>query len=52
MTTASLRYRQTKGIKGFPVDDGATVNYLFYPETLLFRRAQVDIETSGIPSSW
>ena len=47
MTTASLRYRQTKGIKGFLVHDGAAVAYLFYPETLLFRRAQVDIETQG-----
>ncbi|MGF1677047.1 MAG: nucleoside hydrolase, partial [Rivularia sp. (in: cyanobacteria)] len=47
MTAASLRYRQTKGIKGFLVHDGATVAYLFYPETLLFRRAQVEIETQG-----
>lgn len=47
MTEANLRYRQTKGIKGFLVHDGAAVAYLFYPETLLFRRAQVDIETKG-----
>ncbi|MGB3651298.1 MAG: nucleoside hydrolase [Rivularia sp. (in: cyanobacteria)] len=47
MTAANLRYRQTKGIKGFLVHDGAAVAYLFYPETLLFRRAQVDIETKG-----
>ncbi|MEA5594975.1 nucleoside hydrolase [Rivularia sp. UHCC 0363] len=47
MTAASLRYRQTKGIKGFLVHDGAAVAYLFYPETLLFRRARVDIETQG-----
>ncbi|NJM21069.1 MAG: nucleoside hydrolase [Richelia sp. RM2_1_2] len=47
MTTASLRYRQTKGIKGFLVHDGAVVAYLFYPETLLFRRALVEIETQG-----
>ncbi|MEO1376990.1 MAG: nucleoside hydrolase [Cyanobacteria bacterium J06635_10] len=47
MTTACLRYRQTKGIKGFLVHDGAAVAYLFYPETLLFRRAKVDIETQG-----
>ena len=47
MTTANLRYRQTKGKKGFLVHDGAAVAYLFYPETLLFRRAKVDIESSG-----
>jgi inosine-uridine nucleoside N-ribohydrolase len=47
MTAANLRYRQTKGEKGFLVHDGAAVAYLFYPETLLFRRAQVDIETKG-----
>ncbi|MEL6459580.1 MAG: nucleoside hydrolase [Cyanobacteria bacterium J06621_15] len=47
MTEANLRYRQTKGIKGFLVHDGATVAYLFYPETLLFTRAKVDIETQG-----
>ena len=47
MTTACLRYRQTKGIKGFLIHDGAAVAYLFYPDTLLFRRAQVDIETIG-----
>ncbi|MEA5594979.1 nucleoside hydrolase [Rivularia sp. UHCC 0363] len=47
MTTANLRYRQTKGIKGFLVHDGAAVAYLFYPETLFFRRAQVEIETQG-----
>ena len=47
MTVANLRYRQTKGVKGFLVHDGAAVAYLFYPETLLFRRAKVDIETQG-----
>ncbi|MEB3218285.1 MAG: nucleoside hydrolase [Nostocales cyanobacterium 94392] len=47
MTAASLKYRQTKGIKGFLVHDGAAVGYLFYPETLLFRRALVEIETQG-----
>lgn len=47
MTEANLRYRQTKGIKGFLVHDGAAVAYLFYPENLLFRRAKVDIETLG-----
>ncbi len=47
MTEANLRYRQTKGIKGFLVHDGAAVAYLFYPDTLLFRRAKVDVETKG-----
>ncbi|MGB3755506.1 MAG: nucleoside hydrolase, partial [Rivularia sp. (in: cyanobacteria)] len=47
MTEANLRYRQTKGIKGFLVHDGAAVAYLFYADTLLFRRAKVDIETQG-----
>jgi inosine-uridine nucleoside N-ribohydrolase len=47
MTEANLRYRQTKGEKGFLVHDGAAVAYLFYPENLLFRRAKVDIETLG-----
>ena len=47
MTEANLRYRQTKGNKGFLVHDGAAVAYLFYPETLLFRRAKVEIETQG-----
>ena len=47
MTEANLRYRQTKGTKGFLVHDGAAVAYLFYPDTLLFRRAKVDVETLG-----
>jgi len=47
MTEANLRYRQTRGVKGFLVHDGATIAYLFYPETLLFCRAKVDVETQG-----
>ena len=47
MTETNLRHRQTKGTKGFLVHDGAAVAYLFYPDTLLFRRAKVDIETKG-----
>ncbi|MBW4598625.1 MAG: nucleoside hydrolase [Calothrix sp. FI2-JRJ7] len=47
LTYTSLTYRQTEGIKGFLVHDAATVAYLFYPETLLLQRAQVDIETAG-----
>ena len=35
------------GQQGFLVHDAATLAYLFYPETLLFRRMQVEIETQG-----
>lgn len=47
MTKTSLIYRETKGVQGFLVHDAATLAYLFYPETLMFRRAQVNIETQG-----
>ncbi|MBW4537505.1 MAG: nucleoside hydrolase [Myxacorys chilensis ATA2-1-KO14] len=47
MTRTSLTYRETRGVQGFLVHDAATLAYLFYPETLTFRRAQVDIETEG-----
>lgn len=47
MTQTSLAYRETKGVPGFLVHDAATIAYLFYPETLAFRRAQVEIETQG-----
>lgn len=47
LTYTTLTYRQSEGIKGFLVHDAATVAYLFYPETLLLQRAQVDIETAG-----
>jgi inosine-uridine nucleoside N-ribohydrolase len=47
MTQNSLSFRETGGIEGFLVHDAATLAYLFYPETLLFRRALVKIETKG-----
>lgn len=47
MIATNLSYRETGGIEGFLVHDAATLAYLFYPETLLFRRAQVDVETQG-----
>ncbi|NJO16341.1 MAG: hypothetical protein HC877_11520 [Thioploca sp.] len=31
----------------FYVYDATTLAYLFYPETLLFRRAEVKVETKG-----
>lgn len=47
MTSTALAFRETQGIPGFLVHDAATLAYLFHPETLLFRRAQVEIETTG-----
>ena len=47
MTTTCLSYRETGGIEGFLVHDAATIAYLFYPETLQFQRAKVEIETQG-----
>lgn len=47
MTQTALAFRETQGKKGFLVHDAATLAYLFYPETLLFRRANVMIETKG-----
>lgn len=47
MSSTSLRYKETAGIEGFLVHDAVTVAYLFYPETLLFRRAFVNVETKG-----
>jgi inosine-uridine nucleoside N-ribohydrolase len=43
----SLGYRVTLGIPGFLVHDAATLGYLFYPETLMLRRAKVRVETKG-----
>ena len=42
-----MGYRGTEGVQGFHVHDAATLAYLFYPETLLFRRAEVRVETRG-----
>ncbi|HEY9644642.1 MAG TPA: nucleoside hydrolase, partial [Coleofasciculaceae cyanobacterium] len=47
MTQTALAFRETNGIAGFLVHDAATLAYLFYPEVLRFRRAQVWIETHG-----
>ncbi|NER33471.1 MAG: nucleoside hydrolase [Oscillatoria sp. SIO1A7] len=47
MTATNLRYRDTDGKNGFLVHDAATLAYLFYPETLLLRRARVVVETQG-----
>lgn len=47
LTQTTMQYRDTDGLPGFHVHDGATVAYLFYPETILLRRAQVRVETQG-----
>jgi len=47
MIRTNLSYRETAGIPGFLVHDAVTLAYLFYPETLLLRRARVQVETAG-----
>ncbi|GFE71123.1 nucleoside hydrolase [Chroococcus sp. FPU101] len=47
MCQTSQSFRETSGLEGFLVHDAVTLAYLFYPETLLFRRAKVRIETKG-----
>ncbi|AFY84587.1 nucleoside hydrolase [Oscillatoria acuminata] len=47
MSESCLRHRETAGVQGFLVHDAVTVAYLFYPETLLFRRGLVRVETAG-----
>lgn len=47
MIGTALTYRETRGIPGFLVHDAATLAYLFYPETLMLRRANVRVETQG-----
>jgi inosine-uridine nucleoside N-ribohydrolase len=47
MVSTALTFRETNGVSGFLVHDAATLAYLFHPETLLFRRAQVQIETQA-----
>ncbi|HBB30493.1 MAG TPA: nucleoside hydrolase [Cyanobacteria bacterium UBA8803] len=47
MIGTALSYRETGGIPGFLVHDAATLGYLFYPETLMLRRANVRVETKG-----
>ncbi|NDJ16177.1 nucleoside hydrolase [Myxacorys almedinensis] len=48
MTQTALAYRETQGLPGFLVHDAATLAYVFYPETLAFCRARVNVETQGI----
>jgi inosine-uridine nucleoside N-ribohydrolase len=47
MISTALSYRETNGISGFLVHDAATVGYLLYPETLMLKRARVQVETKG-----
>lgn len=47
LTQTNLAYRETGGCPGFLVHDAATLAYLFYPQTLLLRRAAVQVETMG-----
>ncbi|MGP1384858.1 MAG: nucleoside hydrolase [Thainema sp.] len=47
LTQTNLAYRETGGCPGFLVHDAATLAYLFYPQTLLLRRAKVQVETTG-----
>jgi inosine-uridine nucleoside N-ribohydrolase len=47
MVKTTVSFRGTKGVNGFFVHDASTLAYLFYPETLQFRRAEVRVETKG-----
>jgi inosine-uridine nucleoside N-ribohydrolase len=47
MTATASAYHETSKVAGFLVHDAVTLAYLFYPETLMFRRAQVMVETEG-----
>lgn len=47
MVGTALKFREVVGEPGFLVHDAVTLAYLFYPGTLLFQRAQVEIETQG-----
>lgn len=47
MVSTALSFRETQGRDGFLVHDAATLAYLFHPETLWFRRAQIEVETQG-----
>jgi inosine-uridine nucleoside N-ribohydrolase len=47
MVNSALAFRETRGQAGFLVHDAATLAYLFHPETLLFRRGRVHVETRG-----
>ncbi|MEG4447230.1 nucleoside hydrolase, partial [Microcoleus sp. AT9_B4] len=43
----ALGYRETARIAGLLVRDAATLGYLFYPETLMLKRAKVRVETKS-----
>jgi inosine-uridine nucleoside N-ribohydrolase len=47
MISTALQYRETGGNPGFLVHDAVTIAYLFYPETLILSRSQVQVETQG-----
>lgn len=47
MIGTALRYRETNRVPGFLVHDAVTLGYLFYPEVLTLRRANVRVETQG-----
>ncbi|MGA7937914.1 MAG: nucleoside hydrolase, partial [Kovacikia sp.] len=47
MISTALNYRETGGVPGFLGHDAATLGYLFYPETLMLKRAKVRVETKG-----
>ncbi|MEH2324660.1 MAG: nucleoside hydrolase [Nostoc sp.] len=47
MIGTALGYRETAGIPGLLVHDAATLGYLFYPETLMLKRAKIQVETKG-----
>jgi inosine-uridine nucleoside N-ribohydrolase len=47
MVKTTMGFRASEGVPGFHVHDAATLAYLFHPETLLLRRAKVQVETEG-----
>lgn len=47
LAVSTMRFRDSEGTPGFHVHDAATLAYLFYPETLLLRRAEIRVETDG-----
>ncbi|NEQ98221.1 MAG: nucleoside hydrolase [Cyanothece sp. SIO2G6] len=47
MVGTTLKYRETAGVPGFLVHDAVTIGYLFYSETLMLRRAKVQVEALG-----
>jgi len=51
MFKTAQMFRATDGKIRFIVHDASTLAYLFYPETLQFRRAQVRVETQGLYST-